>query len=242
MSPEVFARQMAFLSRRRQVVGLEELVEGPRSGARPMVAITFDDGYRNVLVNAGPVLRTYGFPATLFVPTKWIGKDNAWEAGGPCHPLPVMDEDELRAAGRRGITVESHGHGHLDLERSDPWVAASDLRASYDCLAGILGRAPRFLAYPYGRQSPVVRAAAEATGFAHAFGFNTPEAGRYGHERVSIDGREGPARFALKTRGGYLARRHSPVGGALSWVAVSARGLTARLPEGARRASVKGTT
>lgn len=211
-SPEMFAAHMGFLSRHRQVVGLRELIEGRVGGARPAVAITFDDGYRNVLTTALPVLERHGFTATVFVPTKWIGGTNRWDAGRDCFPLEIMGETDLRALERRGIAVESHGHAHIDLETAPASEVDDDVRTSFLRLRRVLGREPRFLAYPYGRHSPAAQHAARTAGFAGAFLFDGVEAGPYAHERVSVDGLEGRVRYGLKTGGRYLARRHSALG------------------------------
>lgn len=210
--PEAFASQMDFLSRQRQVVALRDLIEGRVEGRRPAVAITFDDGYRNTLTTAVPVLERYGFGATVFVPTKWIGDTNRWDAGRDCFPLEVMDEADLRAIERRGVAVESHGHAHIDLTATPPSEVDEDLQTSFVRLHKVLGREPRFLAYPYGRHSPTVWHAARAAGFAGAFLCDGLEAGSFAHERVSVDGFEGRVRYGLKTRGRYLARRHSWLG------------------------------
>jgi peptidoglycan/xylan/chitin deacetylase (PgdA/CDA1 family) len=214
ISTETFAKQMSFLAKSRQVVSLEDVVEGRFSGRRPAVAITFDDGYRNILTNAAPILNRYGFAATMFVPTKWIGQRYSWDAGTDCFPFEIADEDDLRRAARLGIVVESHGHAHIDLGRADPLIAAEDLQMSFVRLREILGRQPRYLAYPYGRQSPATWASAAEAGFSHAFLFDGVEAGKLAHERVSVDGREGRVRLRVKTAGGYLARRHSRLGSA----------------------------
>ena len=230
-APAVFAQQMAYLARRREVVSLDDLVAGRGRGGKPAVAITFDDGYRNVLTTALPVLRRHGFPATVFVPTRWIGDRNHWDASTDCFPLDLLDEDELRFLDEQGIAIESHGHDHLDLEAADPPAVAADLEASYARLAEVLGRQPRHVAYPYGHHTPLVHEAAEAAGFGHGHLFDGVEAGRYAHERVSVDGHEGRVRFALKTRGGYLARRHSWPGRAAA--AIVRAGVPR--PEGRRR-------
>jgi peptidoglycan/xylan/chitin deacetylase (PgdA/CDA1 family) len=52
-----------------------EVVEGTRRAARDVVAITFDDGYRDVFLRVRPLLAELGLPATVFVPTGYIGSD-----------------------------------------------------------------------------------------------------------------------------------------------------------------------
>jgi peptidoglycan/xylan/chitin deacetylase (PgdA/CDA1 family) len=66
-----FERQLLFLRRERRPVSLGELVSALRSGrpADGMVALCFDDGLRNNLTQAVPLLRRHGVPATLFVAT-----------------------------------------------------------------------------------------------------------------------------------------------------------------------------
>jgi len=69
--PDVFEKQIDFLSRRYRVMPLLELVERSRSGDVPAraVAITFDDGYRDNYDYAFPILKKYRVGATIFVST-----------------------------------------------------------------------------------------------------------------------------------------------------------------------------
>jgi peptidoglycan/xylan/chitin deacetylase (PgdA/CDA1 family) len=68
---EVFERQMAFVARAYVVLPLEELVDRMGRGILPRnaLAITFDDGYRDNLTHAAPILARHGLPATVFVVT-----------------------------------------------------------------------------------------------------------------------------------------------------------------------------
>jgi len=211
VSPRQFRRQMAFLARWRSVVALDALLAGDIPRKRPAVAITFDDGYRSVLTEASPVLHAYGFPATVFVPTAFVGRRSEWLPPSSCS-LEIMLPEELREAEDLGIAVESHGHAHIDFLRAGRAEAEFDLRASIEGLAGIVARRPRYLAYPFGPSSPEARAAAEDCGFDAAFSIDALEEGPYARERVQITPLDGLLAFALKTSGRYLARRHSVLG------------------------------
>ncbi len=77
VAPRLFERQMAFLQRHRRVVSLSALLAQLEAGESPAggtVCITFDDGYRDVLTTAAPILERYGLPATMFVLTGHIDR------------------------------------------------------------------------------------------------------------------------------------------------------------------------
>jgi peptidoglycan/xylan/chitin deacetylase (PgdA/CDA1 family) len=67
-----FRSQMQHLRQHYRVVPLEQAWEGKDDG-RPRVALTFDDGYANNCRVAFPILRGFGFPATVFLVTGAIG-------------------------------------------------------------------------------------------------------------------------------------------------------------------------
>jgi peptidoglycan/xylan/chitin deacetylase (PgdA/CDA1 family) len=75
---ERFREQMAFLARHYRVIPLEALLDAtPDRVRRPparAVALTFDDGYENNLSLAVPILAEFGFPATIFLPTDYVGR------------------------------------------------------------------------------------------------------------------------------------------------------------------------
>ena len=207
MRPERFAAQMAYLARRRRVVDLDALFEPDRSPGPPRVAITFDDGYRDVLEHAVPVLRELGFPATFFVPTQWIGAESGWDPV----PAELMTGDELVELARSGFAVESHGHAHIDYARSEPQAAEADVRTSVERLAELLGSRPRYLAYPYGRATPEAAAEAARLGLRGAFALDRPQpiSGDFAVPRVSVVPADGRGLFALKSAGRYIGWRHS---------------------------------
>ena len=74
-APSFFKRQMQFLARHRNVVPLGTVVDALEEGdvlPPGTVSITFDDGYRDNLSEAFPILAAFNLPATVFVPTRHI--------------------------------------------------------------------------------------------------------------------------------------------------------------------------
>jgi peptidoglycan/xylan/chitin deacetylase (PgdA/CDA1 family) len=74
VSPEHFGQHLEAICRVADVVPLQALTSGLRRG-RPVVAITFDDGYADNLYAALPLLERHSAPATVFVTSGWIGRD-----------------------------------------------------------------------------------------------------------------------------------------------------------------------
>ncbi len=75
----VFADRMAYIARHYQVLTVEELAERLPQGQVPRnaLALTFDDGYRDNLTHAAPILARLRLPATIFLATRYIGTPEA---------------------------------------------------------------------------------------------------------------------------------------------------------------------
>lgn len=82
LSAEAFEEQIRFLASDRKVVSIDQLIEQLETNQpiRPgTVAVTFDDGYRNNLTVAAPILAKYNVPATIYLATEAITHgDNQW--------------------------------------------------------------------------------------------------------------------------------------------------------------------
>lgn len=74
LPPEIFEAQMRYVRKQYRVVSLDELYDEMEKPSRKedAVAVTFDDGYRDLYVHALPVLRKYRIPATIYLPVDSI--------------------------------------------------------------------------------------------------------------------------------------------------------------------------
>jgi peptidoglycan/xylan/chitin deacetylase (PgdA/CDA1 family) len=83
VTPEAFARQMAFLRRHFRILSIAELADHLESGRElpsGSCVVTFDDGWRDNFDHALPILREQQVPAVIFVATDYIGgNDCFWQ-------------------------------------------------------------------------------------------------------------------------------------------------------------------
>jgi peptidoglycan/xylan/chitin deacetylase (PgdA/CDA1 family) len=98
LPPAMFEAQMRYVRRRYRVLSLDDLCEemGNPSRKRDAVAVTFDDGYRDLHTHALPVLRKYQIPATIFLPVACIETGQVPWYDRIFLALKVYPKDELR--------------------------------------------------------------------------------------------------------------------------------------------------
>jgi peptidoglycan/xylan/chitin deacetylase (PgdA/CDA1 family) len=126
----LFEAEMRFLSRRYRVVSLGELfrrlLEGP---AEPVLAVTFDDGYRDNFENAFPILERFGLPATIFLATGSV------DTGEPLWFERLAQA--LKTTRRESIEIETEPNRVIPLRTHAERLGANDhvlsvLRAATD--------------------------------------------------------------------------------------------------------------
>ncbi len=156
VTPEAFRRQMEALAASGQrVVDLYEIDDLRLAPGESAVALTFDDGYRDVLEEALPVLREHGFASTVFVVPGAISgaAPFAWYAAGAMPP--VAGWDELRAEEHAGLVhFEPHTITHPVLTTLSREDARREIAESKGIVELELGRPARIFCYPGGYYSP----------------------------------------------------------------------------------------
>jgi peptidoglycan/xylan/chitin deacetylase (PgdA/CDA1 family) len=165
---------------------------------RRSVLITFDDGYRDNLKNALPVLRRHGYPAVLFAPVGFLDDGRPLPHEESLHALgvrnPTLRWDELAELEDGGVRVESHGIGHRPLSELDPGEATREIALSKLRLEERLGREVEAYAFVKGSQADfkpehasLVQQAGYKLAFTSVSGANGPNTDRYRLRRYNIE-------------------------------------------------------
>jgi peptidoglycan/xylan/chitin deacetylase (PgdA/CDA1 family) len=151
MPAKTFERQMRYLKENGyHVITAEDLVaflEYRQGLPQKSVLITMDDGYRSVYNIAYPILKKYGFKATLFIYTSFVGVSKM-----------AITWDQLKEMQTNGFTIGSHTIYHSDLtnpkegESEQEHIARlkEELNGSKKIIDRKLGQDTYFLAYPFG--------------------------------------------------------------------------------------------
>ncbi len=171
VSPRMFRFQMGYLKAAGfSVLPLQELLALVSGGTvgRNIAAVTFDDGYQDFYTNAFPILRHYGYPATVYAVSGCIGKANVWDAAEEPVSKPLMGWQELREIGKGGIQIGSHSRSHPQLTQVSDAVLRDELEGARQDLEQGIGCSIDHFCYPYGDHDDRVRAAVIKAGYRSA--------------------------------------------------------------------------
>jgi glycosyltransferase involved in cell wall biosynthesis/peptidoglycan/xylan/chitin deacetylase (PgdA/CDA1 family) len=221
VAPDLFASQMAILHRTgHHTIGLDDWIRATARNApllgKPVI-LTFDDGYRDFITTAMPVLRTYDFSATVFLVAERIDRTADWDARYG-EPADLLSWEEVRALREAGIQFGCHSSAHRAMTgMALPELAADTVRARAILEEG-LATSVKTLAYPYGAENEFVRRLVADLGFQAAVSCE-PRLSRVGDNplrlpRIEVFGGCTPERFLelidhVSPREGLLHRKRS---------------------------------
>lgn len=203
-----FAAQLHWLAQRHyRAVTISELVASAESQRQPRVAITFDDGYEDNVIHALPVLKRYGFNATVFIVTDTMGGYNDFDAGIDGERVRMLSEEQIKLLASAGVEIGSHSCTHpaslVDLPDSELWPEVNGSRL---VLEHLLGRQVMSFSYPHSRVSERVKVAVANAGYQSACAGVGTSFTPYSLSRVATSARSGPA---LEAAMGWRWLKHS---------------------------------
>ena len=180
------------------LAGNGELPENP-------VLITFDDGYLDNYTNAYPILKKYGFKATIFVITSFLGKDRHY-----------ITWEQAREMNANGISIESHTVDHKSMTDLTDEQLRLELVESKKKAEEELGQPVDYMAYPTGTYNLHIAEMVKEAGYKAAFTIkygNVDKASNvYALERVPIFHTE-------NTNKDFLERiRYTPIFEQFGWI------------------------
>ena len=153
VTPRRLGRHVDWLRRRGySLVTFGELVERGEDG---LCALTFDDGFAN-----NEALLALGLPATVFIPTGWLGGRHPDVPGAP-----ILDADGVRRLHAAGLEIGGHTVTHPDLTQLSFEAARDELESGRLALEELLDAPVTSAAYPFGSASEETVRACAATGF-----------------------------------------------------------------------------
>ena len=168
LSPEKFAQQMDYLSKHGyHTITMEQLqdyyINKKVLPSKPVV-LTFDDGYKDNLTKALPILQKYDFIGNVFPIFNWLGKENRWENFGK--PITTtMEAQELLKWQAAGNYIGSHTCEHPSLSNISYQELQQELADSKAQLEALTGREITCICYPYGNFNTAVMEQAKSCGY-----------------------------------------------------------------------------
>jgi len=166
MPKNIFELQMRYLKENGyHVITAKELLAflGYRQGLpQKSVLITMDDGYRSVYNIAYPILKEYGFTATLFIYTSFVDVSKM-----------AITWNQLKEMQSEGFTIGSHTIYHSDLTQpkegeTEPEFMArikKELYGSKKIIDQKLGQDTYIIAYPFGYYDQISIQMAKKAGY-----------------------------------------------------------------------------
>lgn len=132
-----------------------------------LVALTFDDGYKNFLTNAVPTLKKYGFSATVYAVSDLVGNFNQWDLKNGISRNDLMDYGDLRRCITQGFEIGCHSANHVSLTSPDTDLVY-EIKSAKTILQENLDYSIKAFCYPYGHFNDRVINSVEENSFESA--------------------------------------------------------------------------
>lgn len=147
-----FAEQMAWLANTRHPLTLQEAQTALHQKQVPegAVLVTFDDGYKDILEYAVPVLLQYHIPAVFFLLIEALGSTNYWNPRDAVLRNHLTPHEVQSLAALPGMNIGAHGFTHQRVTRFASYRIAAEMAGAQAGLQELTGQPVSAYAYPFG--------------------------------------------------------------------------------------------
>ena len=214
VSPKAFERQIRYLYEQGwQSYTMSEVMAQKESLSEKSVVITFDDGYQDNLTNAFPILKKYGFKATIYLVNDrhdrdWSGYRKAKNEGAGLKDEPKLSDDEVMELLDSGL-IEIGGHTltHANLNDLDILESQREICGSKEQIEIQFQTICHSFAYPFGlygaKDEKIVASCAYTNAVTTKVGIaDLQKCDPFKIPRVTVSGKDNFFAFWLKLRTG----------------------------------------
>lgn len=213
---ELFAEHMGVLVNHGYTgLSIGELTDLIRTGSRipeKTVVVTFDDGFADFALNAWPVMKSGGIPATLYVTAGTVGGRSEWLESMGAGEQSMLDPEEIRKLADDGVEIGAHSMTHPQLDCVGRDEARREILESKLALEAILERPVDSFAYPHGYHDRAVKNMVVEAGYTSAAAVRNAlshaEDDRFALARFTVMGDCSAERLAGVLRGEEIGRAH----------------------------------
>jgi len=181
VSKEQFYAHMAYLKREQySVISMARYIQLKKdeSLAKNTVVLTFDDGHVSNYLIAFPILVEFGFTASFYIVSEWVGTDS------------FMTDGQITEMHKAGMEIGSHTASHRYLSNLSDNDALHELSESKQALERICNGATVGLAYPGGHFNKKTIEASKHCGYEYAMscqvGYNNFDKDHYRLNRIEL--------------------------------------------------------
>jgi peptidoglycan/xylan/chitin deacetylase (PgdA/CDA1 family) len=199
ITKEEFKKQMLLLSEDRKFITLSELdnyLKGRIVIEKPSVAITFDDGYKNIM-QVADFLESRNIMPTVFLLAN-PAEANRDELG---NSNQFLSKTDIKTLISKGWEIGCHTQTHSDVYKLLPKQLYEEIFVAKKTLEKSLARSVKYIAYPKGRYTPeslkYVEEAKYKLGLSMDDGEITSNISSLTIPRIGIDGTHSLAEFKL---------------------------------------------
>lgn len=171
VSPKQFNRQMQFLKNRGyETINPNGILNGKNFYKK--ILLTFDDGWLDNLTTAAPILKKFGFTATIFISTDYIGKTGSFAKNEIDKNAPMLNAKEISELEEFGWKIANHFASHNNLTELSEAEIISEFNRAKQKLSSIVRNQINLniISYPRNRATAEVKEIIKKAGALMTFG------------------------------------------------------------------------